>query len=98
MKKMNLSMLAILLGTALAVAGSKSITLSTSAQAPQWFYLTPGTDPSNPNNYRAMEQEDECVGTQERCAIFAEEDSGLGKPTQSGVDNPILEEFRAVTR
>jgi hypothetical protein len=95
MKKVNLSILAVLLGSALAFAGSKSIHVE-EARALQWFQLQVGGDADNPDHYTLVDAPEDCEGEKVRCAIYAEEDmQDPGKPTQNGVDNPILEELRA---
>lgn len=92
---MNLSVLAVLLGTALAFAGTTTVR-STEAIALQWFQLQPGGDADNPDHYTLVDAPVGCNEGEKRCAIYAEEDmQDPGKPTQSGVENPILEELRA---
>ncbi|WP_276499388.1 hypothetical protein [Pontibacter litorisediminis] len=94
MKKVNLSILAVLLGSALAFAGTTTVR-STEASALQWFQLQTGGDPDNPDHYTLVDAPENCGEGEKRCAIYAEEDmQDPGKPTQSGVDNPILEELR----
>ncbi|MDX5421181.1 MAG: hypothetical protein LPK07_15700 [Hymenobacteraceae bacterium] len=99
MKKINLSVMAILLGSALAFAGSTSVSLP-KTQSLQWFELAVGGDPSNPDDYTLADGAPSgCTVRQERCAIYAEEDMGNpGLPTEEGVKNPIQEVFRASTR
>lgn len=99
MKKINLSVMAVLLGTALAFAGSKGISLP-KYQSVQWFQLDPGGDPSDPNHYKvAQVKPNNCLEPEERCAIYAEEDmANPGKPTKTGVQHPIEELLRASTR
>ncbi|WP_439879716.1 hypothetical protein ACSX1A_11065 [Pontibacter sp. MBLB2868] len=95
MKKINLSIIAVLLGTALAFAGSKSISLP-EARGLQWFQLKLNGDPGNPDDYTITDAPEGCDGSDVRCAIYSEEDMlDPGKPTQSGVDNPVIEELRA---
>lgn len=96
MKKINLSVMAVLLGTALAFAGSKGISFP-EAQDEQWFELTMGGDPGNPNDYTlSLEGEPEgCTAGSARCAILALEDANNpGKPTPEGVATPISQVFR----
>ncbi|WP_188501726.1 hypothetical protein [Pontibacter amylolyticus] len=93
---MNLSMLAILLGTALAVAGVEGNS-QPEEQQEQWFLLQMGGDPSDPNDYTITGgSPSNCVVGDHRCAILAEEDAtNPGKPTQDGVDDPAREVFRS---
>lgn len=85
--KINLALLAVLLGVTSSFAFKSSNVHKAHKQTEVWFMLTAGADPTKPASYTKISGDPPCPGTLHLCAIEGP-DQGTSRPSQNTVDSP----------